>query len=105
MMRRFLPRFSLVTAIVLMFAAGGLLWLNLGENPKLGWPIYFQDSVRIDGESFANNWRTLGLFETFRWVAFDLAIAVLILLLIGIFTEKIVHELYRNPPEDTNDVH
>ena len=48
-MRKLLPRFSLVTAIVLMFAAGGLTWLNV-KNCEFPRPV---NGTGIGGSMFA----------------------------------------------------
>lgn len=131
-MKRFLPRFSLLTAVVMMFAAGGLIWLNLRHDSPLDFAHTDDDSVTIyvgkalnPRPSFYRGWpfhwenrggKTLTISTETPWAealkrineasqrpvvdyksaAFDLAIALAMLAVVGVVSEFIVRRVYRS---------
>ncbi len=103
MIQKSLPRFSLLTAIVLMFAAGSLVFLNTrrqkvreliaGSNhileSRYGWPVLFFYSSDLEplnvDDKYYFDWRI-----DLKFALLDLAIALAILTVVGIISEKIV---------------
>jgi hypothetical protein len=75
-------RIHLSTAVVLMFVAGGLLWLNLeSASSALGWPFYFREILYqpdLDGISsivIIESWSNANLILDVVVAAFFLVFA------------------------------
>jgi hypothetical protein len=109
MMRRFLPRFSLLTAIVLLFTAGCLAFLNIRHteekfavtnsitvsNLRYGWPVlYFDWFDELQTVDVRGNYHHLWRFD-YKFALLDLAIALAILIVAGIISETIVRRRER----------
>ena len=98
----------LSTAIVLMFVAGGLMWLNnvpemlkpiameISPNgiygathealPRVGWPLRIHDKPLVTSEMDETSYNYIVSYESY-WYLANLTVAVLILISIALLLE------------------
>ena len=78
-------QYHLSTAVVLMFVAAGLLWLNTNppaHNMALGWPLTFHDS-RLDVDFMGRN-----CVQAVASLLADILIALTLLIAVGFYCER-----------------
>ena len=93
-------QYHLSTAIVMMFVASGLLWLNMQRNHhSYGWPLPFIAVWHVDYFSPSGPWESYEMrYDPIPWgIALNVVIWLAIMLGVGVFCEWLIRRRERQP--------